>query len=575
MRETLNRSASRAFEFGPFRLQVDEQLLLRDGHRLSLQPKAFDLLVALLERRGQLVKKDELLDLIWPGTFVAEANLPYTISVIRKVLDDGEGGRRYIETVPKRGYRFIAEQPTQSTRRVPRIAVLPFANASADGETDYLTDGIVETLINTFARLSGLSVIARATVFAYKGTQTALAQIGDDLNVDALLTGKITLDGGVVVLQVELVDALSQDQLWGESYRRSIGDLAAVQQEIVQTVAGKLGIRLSGAETNLLRKHDTIDPVVATFYLKGLYFLRRGTEDAINRALHYFDRALATEPRHAPSYAGIAHAYIALADWYRAPQEVMPHARTAALRALEIDDACAEAHLSLGVVRYAYEWDFAGAARSYARALDLNPNDSEVHHFYGWYLFSIGQCEKAVAVLRRAQELDPLHVNAHANLAVVFYLAHDFEAALAECEAAIELDPNWFWSHQLMGLAYQGQGRNDEALAEIQRARELNDAPVVIAALGHILAANDRREEALQTLAELAAVSSQVFVEPYEIATVHAGLGDLDATLAWLEKAYHERSCMMAAWFKMDPRFDRLREHPRFRTLISRIGSPA
>jgi Tfp pilus assembly protein PilF len=252
----------------------------------------------------------------------------------------------------------------------------------------------------------------------------------------------------------------------------------------------------------------------------------------------------------------------------------MPLARSAALKALEIDDGCAEAHLSLGVVSYAYDWDFAAAERCYARALDLNPNDSEVHHFYGWYLFAIGQCGRAVGVLRRARELDPLHVNAHANLAVVFYLAHDFEAAIAECEAAIELEPNWFWSHQLMGLSYQQQGKHDQAVSEIKRARELNDAPAVITALGHVLAASGRREEALATLAELEVISSRVFVEPYEVATVHAGLGDLDATLTWLEKAYDERSCMMAAWFKMDPRFDRLREDPRFHTLISRIGFP-
>jgi Tfp pilus assembly protein PilF len=252
----------------------------------------------------------------------------------------------------------------------------------------------------------------------------------------------------------------------------------------------------------------------------------------------------------------------------------MPLARTAALKALEIDDASAEAHLSLGVVAYAYDWDFAAAERCYARALDLNPNDSEVHHFYGWYLFAIGRCDKAVTVLRRAQELDPLHVNAHVNLAVVFYLAHDFEAAIAECEAAIELEPNWFWSHQLMGLVYQRQGKSDQAVSEIKRARELNDAPAVLASLAHVLAAVGRRAEALETLARLEAIAGRMFVEPYEIATVHAGLGDLDATLRWLDRAYQERSCMMAAWFKMDPRFDRLREDPRFHTLISRIGFP-
>jgi DNA-binding winged helix-turn-helix (wHTH) protein/Tfp pilus assembly protein PilF len=563
------------FDFGPFRLDVDEQLLLRDGQRVLLQPKAFDLLVALLSRRGRLVRKDELLEIVWPGTFVADANLSYTVSIIRKALREGDGTGGYIETVPKRGYRFRAGDALEQAALVPRIAILPFEDSRVDRHSEYLSAGIVEGLINAFACLSGLSVVSRATTFSYKGANSELSQIGDDLDANALLTGTLSVAGDDVGLQTELIDPLSLTPLWGKSYSCSVGDLEAVQHEIVKAVAEKLGLHVSGAEKPRLKKPHRRDPAATRFYLEGQYFWRKGTVEAVEQSLRCFDRALAVDPRHAQSYAGIANAYITLSDYARAPRDVMPMAREAALRALAIDEACTEAHLALGVVRFAYEWDPAAAARSYALAKDLSPGDPEVHHALGWHLVSVGRCDEALSVLRRARELEPLLLQGYANLGAVLYLAHDFASALAEWHDALELDPSWYLAHYFLGLIYQQLGRNDEAVAKMQHAHQINDAPMILAALCHVQAASGRLEEARQTLAELNDVSTSTYVPAYEMAAVHAGFGDLDATVAWLESAVEARSCMMAAWFRTDPRFDRLRGSPRFHSILQRLGSPA
>lgn len=575
MREALNLSAPRVFEFGPFRLDVDEQLLLRDGQRVLLQPKAFDLLVALLSRRGRLVRKEELLEIVWPGTFVADANLSYTISIIRKALRKGDGAGRYIETVPKRGYRFLAGDAHEQAL-VPRIAILPFEDSRVDRHSEYLSAGIVESLINAFACLSGLSVVSRATAFSYKGANYELSQIGGDLNANALLTGTLSLAGDDVGLQTELIDALSLAPLWEKSYSCSVRDLEAVQHEIVEAVAGRLGAPLSGAEKRRLKKKPhRSDPIATRFYLEGQYFWRKGTVEAVEQSLRCFERALAVDPRHAPAYAGIANGYITLSDYARAPRDVMPRAREAALMALEIDDSCTEAHLALGVVRFAYEWDSSAAARSYALAKDLSPGDPEVHHALGWYLVSVGRCDEALSVLRRARELEPLLLQGYANLGAVLYLAHDFTGALAEWHEALELDSNWYLAHYFLGLIYQQLGRDDEAVAELQHARQINNAPMILAALCHVQAASGRLEEARHTLAELNAVSTKTYVPAYEMAAVHAGFNDLDATIAWLERAVEARSCMMAAWFRTDPRFDRLRDSPRFHSILPRLSTPA
>jgi DNA-binding winged helix-turn-helix (wHTH) protein len=562
------------FDFGPFRLHADEHLLLRDGEPVPLQPKAFDLLVALIERRGQLVTKAELLDLMWPNTFVAEANLPYTIWVIRKALGDGEEGRRYIETVPKRGYRFNGRQVTEPSSAVARIAVLPFVNGNADPEAEYLAEGIAESILYALARLPGLRVTARATAFSYKGKNVALRQIGNELNVSALVTGKVVLRDDALFVQAELVNPSLQAQIWGQSYVRPAADLVLLQEELVRTLAGKLGIRVPedrSKSSGVL----AIDSGVQQLYLKGTYFLRKGTEDGVHKAFEYFRRVLAQEPTHAPSFLGLAQGFIALSDWYRPPREVMPQAKAAALKALEIDDTHTEGYLLLSVIKYAYEWDFPGAAQSYAHALELTPDDPDVHHSYGWYLLALGRCEDALSVFVRARDLDPLRANANTDVGLARYFARDYHGAIKEYEAAIEMEPDWFWSRYLLGLAYEQLGLYDEAIGELTLARRLNETAETIAGLGHAHAAASRNHEAMVVLAELSEMASRTYVAPFEVATVHAARGDANVTFDWLERAFQERSCMMAVWLRVDPRFDRFRDDGRFRHLLQRIGLSA
>ena len=537
-----------------------------------MQPKPFDLLAVLVERRGRLVGKDELLELVWPNTFVAEANLPYTISIIRKALGDREDGQRYIETVSKRGYRFVRHESSESASAVTRIAVLPFVNAGGDRETEYLAEGIAEGILNALSGVPGLRVAARATAFSYRGKNVSLRQIGEELNVAALVTGKVLLRHDSLVVQAELVDPSLEAQLWGDSYRRPPADLVLLQDELVRAVAAKLGIRVAQWPDAKLSDRFPRNAGVHQLYLKGTYFLRRGSEHGARKALDHFRRVLALEPAHAPAYVGLSRALIALSDHYSPPRDVLPKAKTAALKALEFDDTQLDAHLSLAVIRYAYEWDFLGASRSYARALELRPHDVDVYHSYGWYLLALGRCDEALAVFMHAREMDPLTAHANTDVGVARYFAHDYGSAIGEYQAAIEMDPDWFWSRYLLGLAYEQLGAFDEARHELTLARRLNESAPTISALGHAHGAAGDAQAALAVVNEIA---GRAYVPPFEVAIVHAALGDPDVTFEWLERAYAERSCMMAVWLRVDPRFDRVRDDARFGDLLRRIGSSA
>jgi DNA-binding winged helix-turn-helix (wHTH) protein/tetratricopeptide (TPR) repeat protein len=569
-------SVQRNFAFGPFRLDADQQRLLRDGQPVSLPPKAFDLLVAFAECPGELLHKDDLLKRVWPDSFVEEANLSYNVSIIRKALADGQGGWHFIETVPKRGYRFVAEMLSASDDVVVRLAVLPFVNEGQAPETDYLSDGLAESLIDSLSCLFGLRVIAKSTAFRYKGkTNKSLREIGEELRVSVLLTGTVSQREDTTIVHVELVDTSSETRIWGESYRSSSSNMASVPAQVSTIVARKLGLRLSDKDARQLSRWQAMNAEAHQLYLTGNYLLRRGTGDDAKNAIERFNRAIAIEPAHAPSYFGLAHGYICLSDWHSPSHDAMPRARAAARKALELDDMFSSAHLALATVLFAYDWDFAGAASHYARAIALSPHDPETHHFYGWYLNAMGRCDDAIAEMARGQLLDPLNRNAYTNLGLAWYFARDYDRAVEQYQMANELEPDWFWSHYLLGLAYEQQGRLDDAIAELTLARRFNDSAAITAALGHAHGVAGRVEDAMTVLGELDAMTQRAYVSPYEVALVYAGLRDQDRACGWLDRACQDRCGMLGSWVKVDPRFDALRTDVRFGALLRCIGISA
>lgn len=481
---------SHFYEFGPFRLDRAERVLLRDGQPLMLTPKAFDLLLALIERRGHVIEKEELMGAVWPETAVEEGNLTHHISVLRKTLGEGAGERAYIGTVPRRGYRFLAEVREQNGAG---------ANPVAEAGAAPVATGEVPPTVPV------VSPQAR------RGKRPAI----------------------ILTALAFVVPVLIGAGIW-------------------------LGSRLKRAEVDQLE-------------FKGNFYVTRWTEDEIRKGLEYYNRAIALDPDSASAWAGLGTAWIFLADLYVSPREAMPKAKAATVNALQRDETFVGAHVSLGVIRMEYEWDWAGAEQEFKRAIALAPEYIPAHQLYGYYLIAMGRFDEAQAERKRAVEADPLNDWGLWELGLSFYFARQPEQAIEQYRRAIGVEPKSYWPHMLLGWAYEQQGRFSEAIAESSQAYRLNDNPQVLASLGHAYAASGQRAEAQKILAELQEIARRRYVSPYDIATICAGLGEKEQALAWLEKAYDDRSGWLALWLKVDPKFDNLHSDPHFQDLLRRV----
>lgn len=585
----MNVQGTHFYDFGPFRLDVTERLLLRDGESLTLTPKAFETLLALAENSGHLIEKDDLLKRLWPDTFVEEANLANNISLLRKVLGDNPKGHQYIETVPKRGYRFAAgvrevwgdgaemaakrvvEHGRDPSKAIDSLAVLPLNNTSADASIEFLSDGITESIINSLSQLHELRVMARSTVFSYKGKEVDPRQVGRDLHVGAVLTGRVLQFGDRLVINTELVDTAGGWQLWGAQYNREPSDIFAVQEEISREIAEALRLRLTSEERRRLAKRYTENTAAYQAYLKGRYYLNKETGEAARKSLEYFNEAIEKDPSYALAYAGLADSYRSLGAEGVLAKECYSKARKAAERALEIDDALAEAHTSLATICWEHDWDCQQAERHFKRAIELNPNYATTHQWYSEFLAYIGRSDEAIAEAKRAQELDLLSLMGNAILGQAFYLARRYDEAIEQYKKTLEMDPHFGFAHFFLGLAYIQKGMYEKAISEIQKARILLGRMDIVGALGYAYAVSGKRDEAQKLLDELHNLSKMQYVPPIAIAVVYTGLGEKDRAFEWLENAYEERSwhiCML----KEEPLFDSLRPDPRSTGLLRRIG---
>ena len=468
-----------------------------------------------------------------------------------------------------------ALRPERVSKIIDSLAVLPFENASRDPENEYLSDGIAGSLINILATVPKLRVMAQSTVFRYKGREIDPQVIGRELNVRAVLTGRMMQSGGSLRIGTELVDVATGSQLWGAQYDRKPGDIFAIQDEISNEISGKLRLKLTRAEKKRLTKRQTDDAEAYRLYLKGRHHWNRWTEDGFYKAIEYFQQAVEKDPSYALAYTGLADSYVLL-GWnsYLAPKDAFPKGKMTAMRALRLDPDLGEAHTPLAAVLWLHDWQWPEAQMEFERSLALNPAYPTANHWYAEYLMTMGRHEEAVARTKNSQELDPLSLIISSAIGWAFYMARRYDDALEQLRRTVELDPNYPVTYWILGLLLRKMGRYELAIAEGEKGVKLSGgSPMMDAALAQTFATAGRREQAIQILDDLTNLTKQKYVAPYFFAGIYIGLGEDDRAMEYLEKSYEEHSHWLI-YLHIDPSMDSLRSNPRFQELSRRVGLP-
>ncbi len=473
--------------------------------------------------------------------------------------------------------RNPSSSPRRSRSAITSLAVLPLTNASADPGAEYLSDGITESIINNLSKLPKLKVMARSTVFRYKGQDLDPQAVGDELNVRAVMTGRVLQLGDDLVITTELVDVRDGSQLWGEHYKRKLVDIFEVQEEIAKRISEKMEVRLSGAEKKKLVKRETQNPEAYQAYLKGRYYWNKRTPQGFLKGIEYFEHATRIDPEYSLAYSGLADCYTLLnyAGGLR-PTDAMPKAKAAADRALKIDSSLAEAHNSLAAVKFWYEWDWEGAEKGFRRAIQLDPNYSPAHHWYCWFLLALGRFDEAIEAGKRALEIDPLALPINMAVGKAYFYARRYDESIAQSQKTLEMDPAFMPALFYLARAFHQTGIDEQA---IDIARKLVDAsgglPSLTAFLGY-MCTNGKAEESRQILEHLIPLTSsdRFYISAFAVALIYAGLGEIEEALQWLKNAYDERS-LLVVYLKVDPAFDNLRSESRYQDLIRRLGLPS
>jgi len=470
----------------------------------------------------------------------------------------------------------------RATSRAPRsrktldsIAVLPFENASADPDTEYLSDGVTESIIGNLSHLPKLRVMARSTVFRYKGQLADPQKVGNELNVRTVLTGRVVQRGDSVTIGTELVDVANGWRLWGKQYSRKLADLLAVQEEIANEISNTLRLSLTGDEKKRLSKRPTHDALAYQDYLRGRFYWNKRTADGVKKGIEHFEKAIEKDPGYPLAYVGLADSYNILGFYaYAAPRDAYPKAKAAALRALEIDDALAEAQASLADVKLYYDWDWSGAEKEFNRVVERNPAYATGHLIYGDLLTAMGRFKEGIAETEKAQELDPLSMIINAGVGWCFYFARQYDKAIEQLRKALEMDQHFVPGHAWLGGAYLQQGLFPEGITELRAASEISGGShLYIALLGHAYGVAGDKAQAQKILDQLKEQSARSYVSSYSIGEVCLALGDRNQALDWLEKAYEERARALVM-LKVEPKVDPLRSDPRFQDLLCRMNFP-
>jgi TolB-like protein/DNA-binding winged helix-turn-helix (wHTH) protein len=600
--------------FGIFELDLGNGELRKSGLPVKLQSQPFQLLALLAGRPGQVVGREEIRRALWGDeTFVDfDQSINFCVTKLRDALDDDPQRPRCIETVPRKGYRFVAAiagpvpEPAQVTppqkprwllvaaavlallaialaartampfrhvsRQIESLAVLPLENLSHDPEQDYFADGMTDDLIADLGKISALRVLSRTSVVQYRKTRKTVPEIARELNVDAVLEGTVERDGGRVRITAQLIAAAPERHLWAEKYEASLKDVLSVQDSVAKAVAQAIQIRVTQQERSLLGTQRTVVPEAYEAYLKGRYLWQPGGEKNVAKSLEYFEHAIQKDPSYALAWVGVADAYSRLADWGVLPRkEAAPRSRAAAEKALELDSTLIEPQVALASVKMEYEWDWSGAEQLLKRTIELSPSSGQAHSWYSMLLAVIGRTQQAVAEERLACQADPLNPVFAASMSWRLYLARNYEEAEREGRKWEEWHRRYRGDY-IRASIYLQTGRTREAVEELQTgaSESHHQALLELMYLGHALGVTGARKEGRKILAEMQTLSHSRYVPPDYIALVYEGLGDRDTALEWYQRAVEERS--MNIWVLPDQRLDQIRADPRFQNLMRRMG---
>lgn len=622
------------YGFDKFRLDVSERILWREDERVPLSEKAFDTLCALVRHGDHLVSKDELLNEVWADAIVEENNLDKNISLLRQVLGERPGEGKFIETVRGHGYRFIAEidsvssnsdvrirksleitdsapqirdsfaegrEPNAENRSrnifilaalilmvaasaafylwrrpigqtaisssIKSLAVLPFKPLVAENRNEALEFGMTDTLISKLGNGEGITVRPLSSVRRYGGMEQDAITAGRDLGVESILDGTIQTSDDRIRISAKLLRTSDGKQLWAGQFDEKFTDIFAVQDSISEKVATALKIQLADGE----KKHYTQNVEAYQLFMKGRFHLLKGTNQDRDKSISYFQQAIQLDPNYALAYTGLADAYRGqTVGGEMPPNEIMPKAKAAANKAIEIDDSLAEAHANLGIILFWYEWDWNAAEKEYNRAMDLDANSPDTLQFYAHLLSCTGQHAEALAKIKRARELDPLNLRINAIEGMLLYYAGQNDEAIDRLQKTLELDPNYRLALMIAARAYIEKGMYAEAIDATRRARDISLSSEPIAYESYALAKSGREAEAQTELDELLKASTEKYVSPYSIALIYNALGHGEKALDYLEKAFAEKDVRMV-WLKVEPKWNNLRSELRFIDLMKRM----
>jgi TolB-like protein/DNA-binding winged helix-turn-helix (wHTH) protein/Tfp pilus assembly protein PilF len=641
--------------FGTFEVSFQSGEVRRAGLKIRVQQQPLKVLQILLERPGEVVTREHLRTRLGAqeafGDFDQALNI--AIGKLRSALGDSSESPRYIETLPKRGYRFIADvtvidadpradrlesagaisglqgsqfsdldksQPDSllgvrspagalrrrwwATRRTvvagvvilsvfilasylalsragrtPRIrslAVLPLDNLSGDAGQDYFADGMTDELITDLAQIRALRVVSRTSVMMYKGTRKPLPEIARELNVDAVVEGSVLRSGDQVRITAQLIQVPADKHLWANSYQGNLRDTLAVQNQVARAIAEQIRIEVSPQEKAALKKEKSVDPEAHEAYLKGRYFWNQRTAAGFKNAVIYFNQAVALDPGYAAAYSGLADTYALLGDWQYSvmtPQEAMPKAKAAAMKALELDGSLGEAHASLAFCLEGFDWNFAAADKEFQRAIELSPGYATAHHWYAWHLSLIGRDKEAIAEMEKAENLDPISPIINADLAELLLIQHLPDESIQQSLTSIEMNPGFAYGHVQLAQAYIEKRMFKGAVRELQKAIQISgESPALNANLARAYAGLGRKAEAVALLNNLKSSSVPGDAHATYIAMIYTALGNKDEAFIWLNQGYEER---FNPGVLTRPCFDPLRSDSRFQDILRRVGLPA
>ena len=628
----------KGFRFGAFELDLQARELRKHGLRIKLQGMPFQVLTLLLRQPGEIISREELRRSLWPGDEYGEfdQSLNTAIKKLRQALGDSAGTPRFVETQARLGYRFIApvqsiaevapqadtpptvqeastipeasrKWPTFRWRtasvsmflvcglvlltlglwksrmpfsrpgagRISSIAVLPLINLSpGGGEQDYLADGLTEALITNLSQVSALRVISRTSVMQYKHVHKMLPEIGRELKVDGIVEGALRRSGSRVRVDVKLIHAATEKNVWAEVYERDLEDVVSLENEIAGAIANRT-VPMTSRESGELSRSRRLSPEVYDAYLRGRFFWNTRSKDGLQKAIKYFERAVARDPKYPLGYVGLADCYNVLSYYGSAkPKDSFPRAKTAAQKALELDGNVAEAHAALGYAFLHFDWDWAGADAEFRRALMLNPGYANALHWQSHYFLAVGRTQDALAAARRALQLDPLDQGINAHLGHHLIYVERYDEAIAQMHNTLEMNPDSARSHALLARAYEGKGMFSKARSEFREAIRLSgDDGRFRAGLAHVYAREGNLEEATRLLSRLEQESLEKYISPYALAEVHAALGKPDRAFENLALACDQRDEQLI-YLKTDPNLKTLRADARFNEIVRRIRLP-